>query len=344
MKRILFSFFLMSFTCLLYAQNLYWPRDLKKAYKNQTRSNDGYPGKKYWQNTANYNITVTAFPPGQTIKGSEQISYFNNSPDTLRGLVFKFIQNIHKPGVTRLGDASLDFLNEGVHIDAYTENGQPKSWEQQNSGTVQFIRLSQPLIPHDSVQLTFDWHYQLSLGRGREGIIDSTTYYLAYFYPRVAVYDDVSGWDDIEHNNVLEFYNDFNNYVLHVKVPKNYVVWATGNLLNANEVLQPKYLQRLNESMKANETIHVADASDIASRGITIQNEVNTWTFSYNDISDVALGLSDHYLWDASSVVVDEETHRRASIQAAYNDTAKDFYHVVEFGQSALSFLSFKWP
>ncbi|KAA9034525.1 M1 family metallopeptidase [Ginsengibacter hankyongi] len=344
MTRILFAFFTLSISFSLNAQNLYWPRDLKKAYKNQTRSNDGYPGKKYWQNTGTYNITVTAMPPDRTIKGTEQIAYINNSQDTPRVLVFKFIQNIHKPGVTRLGQASTDYLTDGVHVDAYTENGIAKNWGQKNSGTIQFIRLSKPLMPHDSVQLTFDWHYQISLKSGREGMIDSTTYYLAYFYPRVAVFDDVNGWDDIEHNEALEFYNDFNNYILHVKVPKNYLVWATGNLQNAKEVLQPKYAERLNESMKAANTIHIADAADIAAQNITAQNSVNTWTFAYNNITDVALGLSDHYVWDASSVLVDKKANRRASIQAAYNDTAKDFHHVVEFGQRALSFLSTQWP
>jgi hypothetical protein len=345
MKRIPILLIFLSLVFSLHAQNLYWPRDLKKAYKNETRSNDGWPGRNYWQNTATYNITITALPPDRNIKGSEQISYINNSPDTLHVLVFKFIQNIHKPGVTRLGTASPDFLTDGVHVDAYTENGQSKKWtDRQDAPTVQFIHLSKPLMPHDSVRLSFDWHYQISLQSGREGMIDSTTYYLAYFYPRVAIYDDIAGWDDIEHNNALEFYNDFNDYVLHVNVPNNYLVWATGNLQNANDILQPKYALRLNESMNANNTIHVVDSADLVSKNVTVQNKINTWTFAYNNVTDVALGLSDHYVWDASSVVVDEKTNRRASIQAAFNDTAKDFHHAVEFGQSALSFLSTKWP
>ena len=344
MKRILALVVLVFSLCTSHAQKLYWPRDLKVAYKNATRSNDGYPGKKYWQNAASYRITVTALPPDRNIKGSEQISYINNSPDTLTVLGFKFIQNIHKPNVTRLGETSPDYLTDGVHVDAYTENGESKKWGHENSGTVQFMRLSKPLLPHDSIQLSFDWHYQISLKSGREGMIDSTTYYLAYFYPRVAVYDDISGWDDIEHNDALEFYNDFNNYVLNVKVPKNYIVWATGNLQNANDVLQPAFVQKLNESMKATATMHIATAADIAAKNITKQNPVNTWTFAYDDVSDMALGLSDHYVWDASSVVVDEKTNRRASMQAAFNDTAKDFHHAVEFGQSALSYLSTTWP
>jgi hypothetical protein len=239
MKQIIFLLALLFIGTVSKAQNLYWPRDLKQAYKNQTRSNDGWPGKKYWQNTGRYNITITALPPDRNIKGNEEISYINNSPDTLKELVFKFIQNIHKPGVTRFGNAPDDFLTDGVHVDSYMENGQSKDWGQKNSGTVQFMRLSKPLLPHDSVHLSFAWHYEISLKSGREGMIDSTTYYLAYFYPRVAVYDDISGWDGIEHNGALEFYNDFNNYSLTVNVPKNYLVWATGNFQNPGEVLQP---------------------------------------------------------------------------------------------------------
>ncbi len=345
MKKILLVLILAFPAFYTNAQTLYWPRDVKQAYINQTRSNDGYPGIKYWQNTGRYNITVTAMPPDRNIKGSEQISYTNNSPDTLHVLVFKFIQNIHKPGAPRLGTAVEDYLTDGVHVDAFSINGESTKWNNQEySPTVQYARLSKPLLPHDSVQLSFDWHFQISLKSGREGMIDSTTYFLAYFYPRVAVYDDYNGWDDLDHNDALEFYNDFNDYVLNVKVPKNYLVWATGNLQNASEVLQPTYLQRLNESMKTDRKIEIATSADLAGKNITKQNDINTWSFTYDNITDVALGLSDHFVWDASSVIVDPKTNRRASMQAAYNDTAKDFHRMVEIGQSSLSYLSTQWP
>jgi hypothetical protein len=78
------------------AQTLYIPRDVQKAYKKGTREADGKPGKNYWQNTGNYNISITVTPPDRTVKGTEQITYFNNSPDTLRQLNMKLIMNIHR--------------------------------------------------------------------------------------------------------------------------------------------------------------------------------------------------------------------------------------------------------
>src|SRR6266511_344840 len=98
MKRFFFLCCIIISTMIsVKAQDLYMPRDVQRAFKNETRSPDGRPGKNYWQNHGRYNITVTAMPPDRTIKGDEQITYINNSPDTLRNLVIKLILNIHKP-------------------------------------------------------------------------------------------------------------------------------------------------------------------------------------------------------------------------------------------------------
>ncbi len=327
------------------AQSLYVPRDVQQAYKNGTRSTDGKPGKNYWQNYGRYNITVTAMPPDRKIKGTEQITYINNSPDTLRGLVFKLILNIHKPGATRFGDASADYLTDGVHIDNFSLNGSPSKWND-NSGTDTWKsqRLIKPLLPHDSVQIEVDWHYTISLQSGREGMIDSTTYFLAYFYPRVAVYDDYLGWDRMDFTDAQEFYNDFNDYTLTVNVPKNYIVWATGTLQNPDEVLQPAYAAKLKASMTSDKSMRIAAPEDLAAKNITQQKDMNSWIWKANDISDMATALSDHYNWDAASVVVDNKTQRRASVQAAYNDTAQDYHQMVDYGMHALSWLSNYWP
>ncbi len=324
--------------------SLYQPRDIKRAYDKGTRAADGRPGPKYWQNRARYDITVQALPPARDIKGRETITYFNNSPDTLKSLVFRLIQNIHKPGAARDGNASPDYLTTGVQVDSFLVNGQARPFDSQRAGTVQAVALPRPLLPHDSVRLNVAWHFPISLESGREGMIDKTTFFLAYFYPRVAVYDDYNGWDRLPFVDSKEFYNDFNDYTLRVQAPANYLVWATGTLQNAKQVLQPAYAKRLEKSMTSEAVMHIATAADLAKKDVTTQRPLNTWVWTARDISDVTLGLSDHYVWDAASVVVDPATKRRASVQAAFADSTADFHSSVKFSQNALSWFSRNWP
>ncbi len=346
MRNLLFgcALTLISLSCLQ-AQDLYIPRDVQQAYKNETRSMDGKPGKKYWQNYGRYSINITATPPNRTIKGSETIMYVNNSLDTLRSPNIKLFLNIHKAGAPRDGGASADYLTSGIHIDAVTANGEVIQWaDNPFVFTNRPLQLPNPLAPHDSVQLSFDWHYDISLESNREGMLDSTTFFLAYFYPRVAVYDDYAGWDGMAFTDGKEFYSDFNDYTLTVNVPKNYVVWATGDLKNPKEVLQSDFLEKFEKSLVSDDLIHIATKKDMAAKNVTVQKDMNSWVFTSNNIPDVALALSDHYVWDGSSVVVDKNTNRRASVQAAFLDEAADFHQMVGFGKHSLDWFSNNMP
>src|SRR3954447_15072923 len=126
MKKFLLCCMLTCCCFYLNAQDLWMPRDVQKAFKKGTRSLDGKPGKNYWQNHGRYNITVTAMPPDRNIAGYEQITYINNSPDTLSNPVIKLILNIHKPGATRLSDVDSDYFTSGIHIDSFSVDGQAK--------------------------------------------------------------------------------------------------------------------------------------------------------------------------------------------------------------------------
>ena len=122
--RYLFFCLMAIVTCNgLSAQDLFMPRDIQQAYAKGTRSMDGKPGANYWQNHAHYNINITAMPPDRSIKGTETISYFNISPDTVHNPSIKLFLNIHKPGAPRNFGASPDYLTSGIHIDAITVNG-----------------------------------------------------------------------------------------------------------------------------------------------------------------------------------------------------------------------------
>jgi hypothetical protein len=323
---------------------LYQPRDIKAAFAKGTRSPDGRPGPNYWQNRARYDITVQAAPPARDIRGRETITYFNNSPDTLKQVLLRLIQNIHRPGVSRDGDASPDYLTSGLVIDTFRVAGQTRPV--QGTGTIAGVRLPKALAPHDSVKFAVAWHFPISVESGREGMIDPTTFFLAYFYPRVAVYDDYAGWDRLPFVDSKEFYNDFNDYTLRVQAPANYIVWATGTLQNPKQVLQPAAAKLLAKSMTSDAVLHIATAADLAKKSITAQQPMNTWVWTAKDISDVTFGLSDHYVWDAASVIVDAKAKRRASVQAAYADSTVDFRQSVKNAQYALGWFSnpANWP
>ncbi|HET7631651.1 MAG TPA: M1 family metallopeptidase [Gemmatimonadaceae bacterium] len=326
------------------AQSLPMPRAVKQAYAAGTRLTTGMPGASYWQNRARYQITIATSPPDPRVSGTEHITYLNNSPDTLPMLVFKLFPNNHKPGAPRDGGAAPDAITSGVHIRSFAVNGKLQPWNRSPTVFTNAVaRLPVKLAPHESVELDFSWWYDLPLQPGRQGVIDSTTYFIAYFYPRVSVYDDYNGWDTMPHMG-HEFYSDFNDYDVTVNVPANYVVWGTGTLTNAAQLLQPAALQRYQQSFTSDTTIHVATGIQVGSGTITTQQAMNSWHFTASNVPDMAFGLSDHYDWDAASVLVDDAARRRASVQSAYNDTASDFHEMVQFGRHALDFLSHQWP
>lgn len=347
MKKRFLQFALIAFVLFAQdtiAQELYMPRNIKKAYENGTRSKDGKPGVNYWQNRGKYNMEISVDPKTRLVSGTETIIYENNSKDTLRNLVIRFVNNLHKPTSSRGNDVSNDFLSDGLTITSLKVENEIYKEDARNWGTVGNVKLQKPILPHSKTSINIQWNYPLSKESGREGQIDETTFFVAYSYPRVSVFDDYNGWDRLPHTDRQEFYNDFNDYVFSVKAPKNYVVYATGDLLNPDEVLQPEFASRLKKSYTTDEILHIANAEEMKNGVVTKQYDWNVWKFEAKNITDVCFGLSDHYLWDASSVIVDKKTNRRVSVQAAYNITGTDFVNSVKNNQYALDWFSNNWP
>ncbi|WP_125719945.1 M1 family metallopeptidase [Flavobacterium ustbae] len=347
MKKKFLQFALIAFVLFaqnIFAQELYMPRNIKKAYEKGTRSKDGKPGTNYWQNRGKYNMEISVDPKTRLVSGTESIIYENNSKDTLKNLVIRFVNNLHKPSSPRGGEVSKDFLSDGLTITSLKIENEVYKEDAKNWGTVGNVKLQKPILPHSKTIINIQWNYPLSKESGREGQIDETTFFVAYSYPRISVYDDYNGWDRLPHTDRQEFYNDFNDYVFSVKAPKNYVVYATGDLLNPDEVLQPEFASRLKKSYTTDEILHIANEQEMKSGIVTKQYDWNVWKFEAKNITDVTFGLSDHYLWDASSVVVDKKTNRRASVQAAYDIKGTDFVNSVKNNQYALDWFSNNWP
>ncbi|MEG1229678.1 MAG: M1 family metallopeptidase [Flavobacterium sp.] len=347
MNKRLLHFAFIAFLFLMqtgFAQELYMPRNIKEAYEKGTRSMDGKPGKNYWQNHGKYTMDITVDAKTKVVSGTETIVYENNSNKSLDNLVIRFVNNLHKPTSPRGGDVSDDFLSSGLTITSLKVDNEVYKEDARNWGTVGNVKLKKAIAPQSKVTINIDWNYPLSKESGREGQIDETTFFAAYSYPRVSVFDDYNGWDRIPHTDRQEFYNDFNDYTYSVKAPKNYVVYATGDFLNPDEVLQSEFAARLKKSYVTDEILHIANEQEMKSGIVTKQNDWNVWKFEANNITDVCFGLSDHYLWDASSVLVDKKTNRRASVQAAYNITGTDFVNSVKNNQFALDWFSNNWP
>ncbi|QSW87943.1 M1 family metallopeptidase [Flavobacterium endoglycinae] len=347
MKKLSLYFALAGFLFLAetsFAQELYMPRNIKAAYAKGTRSMDGKPGKNYWQNHGKYTMDITVDAKTKMVSGTETIIYENNSNDSLRNFVIRFVNNLHKPSAPRSGTVSEDFLSNGLTITSLKIGGETYKEDGRSWGTVGNIKMKKAIAPHSKTTINIDWNYPLSKESGREGQIDESTFFVAYSYPRVSVFDDYNGWDRLPHTDRQEFYNDFNDYVYSVKAPKNFVVYATGDLLNPDEVLQPEFAARLKKSYVTDEILHIANEQEMKSGVVTKQNDWNTWKFQANNISDVCFGLSDHYLWDASSVIVDKKANRRASVQAAYDIKGTDFVNSVKNNQYALDWFSNNWP
>ncbi|GAB3006657.1 M1 family metallopeptidase [Niabella terrae] len=326
------------------AQSLYMPRNIKTAYEKGTRAPDGRPGPAYWQNKGVYDLSFKMDPVTRILSGEAQIQYSNISPDSLKVLPIRFVNNIHKPTSPRSGQVAADFLDQGLTLHQLRINGADYQADASGWGTVADIPLKTPIAPGTTTQISISWSYPLSRESGREGQINATTFYAAYSYPRITVYDDYNGWDRIPHTDRAEFYNDFNDYRFSVAVPQNYVVYATGDFLNPREVLLPGIADRLEQSYNSDSVITVADASEMQQGKVTRQQPWNVWKFKADHITDICFALSSSYVWQASSVIVDNRTGRRASTQAAYEAGAQSFLNSVRYNNYALAWFSNNWP
>lgn len=333
---------------------LYMPRDILKAYASGTRSRDGRPGARYWQNHSSHDIRIIVSPPSRRIEGEQDIVYTNNSPDTLTSIVFRLYMNAHQPEAMRDRPVPTAFLTKGITVDSFSIDGKPIDWATGGGSvaylnapgsTVHGIDLPAPLPPKGQIRIRMRWSYDLTADGGwKEGAIDQTSYFLAYFFPRVTNYSDYNGWDMSPFTTGREFNNDFADFTVEVNAPANYLVWATGDLLNPSEVLQPPVAAALEASMSQDKVTTLAEAADLQAGRITVAGDRLRWRWRATHVPDFAIGLSNHYRWDAASVVVDDATGRRVSVQAAYADSATDFRPMVESARQTLRFASTQYP
>src|ERR1700744_5143539 len=217
--------------------------NLQKTYTKGTRTHTGEPGKNYWQNRADYFIKINFNPQSRLLSGTVDIDYFNNSPDTLKTILFKLYPNIYKKGTPRNSNIKAEDENDGVQIQSISINQQNQDVKKARiDGTNMSMRVA-PIAPSQKTHLTIAYSYTVIAGSHRRtGQLDSGAFFIAYFFPRIAVYDDIDGWNRYPYRGSEEFYNDFCHFNAEITVPGNYAIWATGMLKNAAEVYNPQVI------------------------------------------------------------------------------------------------------
>jgi hypothetical protein len=338
--------FLFPFCTLLAQSSLYVPRNIQRSYDKGTRSPDGKPGPNYWQNRASYVIRASLEPKTRRISGEETITYVNNSPDTLKLIRLKLAHDVYRKGSLRAGDVNPDDVDDGVTIEALTYNGQAVADKQRRrQRTFLDVRIPDtPLPPKGTSTLSLRWSYTLPAdpGAARECVCDSTTFFVPYWYPQIAVYDDLRGWADAPYNGQYEFYHEFADYDVTLSMPAGFMVWATGEWQNPGDLLQKDVLDRWTKAQKSAEVVAVFKEADLKDKKVFKRGSQNTFRYKAADVPDFTFAASDHYNWDASSVVVDQSTGRRTFVSAAYHTGSKDYYRVARIAHQVVDLLS-RW-
>ena len=331
-----------------FSSDLKMPKEVKKTYTNQTRSYDGKPGINYWQNFSEYNIKAEIEPKTRLLSGSEKIVYFNNSPDTLKTIVLKLYQDMYKKGAARNTELNPETVTDGVNISKLSVDGNNLSLNVDDKiisyqGTNLIIKLTSPLPPKSKKEIDVDWNFVIPKGTDiRIGAYGESTFFVGYWYPKVAVYDDIRGWDMISYNAEHEFYFDYSDMNVEIKVPKGFGVWATGMLQNPDEVLNDTYLKRYNEALTSDQLVNIVAKEDSSKEVYKNKNGFTTFKYSAKNISDFAFGMSDFYLWDGTSIEL--EIGKRVACFSAYNPASDFFSQAATMAKRTIEFFSKEMP
>jgi len=332
----------------VYSQEIYKPLNIISAYSKNTRSDDGKPGTKYWQNKSDYLIKVSVDPKTRTITGKEKVIYYNNSPNSLTDIYLRLYPNITKATAIRDFNVSEKGITDGVKIEKISVNSKQVDITDKKvltyTSTNAKLFLDEELLPNSQVELEIDWSFQLpSTNFARFGTYDSTSFFIAYWYPQIAVYDDIDGWDTQEYTGYTEMYNDFNNYQVEITVPSDYHIWATGVWQNPQEILSKEYLELYQKAKTSDEIIRIFKAEDKSNPNKYLSKESkHTFIFKANEVPDFAFGMSNNYLWDATSYLSPDGN--RVYICAAYRESSKDFPEVTYYAKESIKYFSEEMP
>jgi hypothetical protein len=321
------------------------------AVQAGARTLEGRPGPSYWQQSARYAIEATVDPDEKRVDGTTRIVYHSNSPTPLSVLRVRLNQNLHAEGVPRHDPAEVtggfDFRSVtagGVQL----SDSATRAPRYQVHGTIMLVWLPEPLATGDSATVDLEWSYRIPKAgaNGRMGWDADNLIYLAYWYPQVAVFDDVSGWQNDPFLGRAEFHSNFADYDVRITVPDGWIVVGTGELENAEQVLSPTVLERLRRAEASDEVVNVLTVEDFGPGVATRSSDDGrlTWHYTAGQVRDVAFSITRESLWDAArSPVGDRDGDGDTDytrVDALYRAAAASWVDAAAYAQHSIAFLS----
>lgn len=309
------------------------------ATPNMFRTASGAPGPAYYQQQADYKINIELDDKKSRLTGSETVTYYNNSPDTLEYLWVQLDQNqAAKTSQTPLaesqrmeqvfpaGNFANKFLKQeqerGFNIEFVKDvKGNPLSYS--INQTMMRINLATPMKPGEKFTFSINWWYNINNYRqdgGRSGYElfekeGNKLYVIAQFYPRMAVYNDVEGWQNMQFWGTGEFTLPFGNFDVNITVPADHVMEATGELMNRSEVFTAEQVKRYELATKTFDkpVVIVTQAeAEAAEKGFS--DKKKTWKFSAKNVRDFGIATSRKFIYDAMAVKLNEKTVMAVSV------------------------------
>ena len=252
------------------------------AVNAQTRNDDGTPGPDYWQNFSDYKINAFFDPKNGALKGTESIVYKNNSPEQLDIIVFNVYLNLYKKGNKNVKvDLANSDLGDGVKFN-YVKIGK-KNQEYTVDGTKMIVKLRRPLKPGKSLIFNISWEEKLPENPSvRIGKYHNDSWFVGYWYPQIAVYDDVDGWDTIQHSGIEEHYFEFANYDVNITLPDGYYVLGSGVLQNRSEIFNEATETKFLEADNSDKSVKIISGDNC------LKNDTTTFRFKSDTIGDFA--------------------------------------------------------
>ena len=309
------------------------------ATPNMFRTASGAPGPAYYQQQADYKMDVELDDKNSRLSGSETVTYYNNSPDSLEYLWVQLEQNqAAKNSQSPLAESEKisqvltvekfantylqEGLSRGFNIEYVKDvKGNPLSYTVNQ--TMMRINLPSPLKPGEKYSFSVKWwyninNYQKDGGRSGYELFEkggNKLYVIAQFFPRMAVYNDVEGWQNMQFWGSGEFALPFGNYDVNITVPADHVMEATGELMNRSEVFTPEQVKRYELAQKSFDkpvVIVTQEEAEASEKGFS--DKKKTWKYSAKNVRDFGIATSRKFIYDAMAVQLSNKVVMATSV------------------------------